>query len=126
MGYGGGGGGYGRSGGGGGYSGGRSGGAGGRSGGGGYGGRGGGGGGGGARKPFELTDGSFTLHPTREKKNERSPDFTGQINLGGELRWISAWEKEGKNGVYFTGQIGDPYEGDGVVAVESRSGGRGE
>jgi hypothetical protein len=107
----------------------RGGGGGGRSGGGGgYGNRGGGGGGGrsggGSNKPFELQDGQFTLHPTRQKKSEKSPDFSGQINLDGDIYWISIWEKEGRNGVYFSGSVGQAYDGDSVVAAKGE--GRGE
>jgi hypothetical protein len=124
MGYGGGGGYGGRGGGRGGYGGGRGGGGAGRSGGGGGGGRGGGGrGGGGSGKPFELKEGQFTLHPTRNKKSDKSPDFSGQINLSGQIYWISVWEKDGRNGTYFSGTVGEEYEGDGVVAAGD---GRGE
>ena len=95
------------------------GGGGGRSGGGGYGNRGGnsgggygnrGGGGGGSKGEFTLKDGQFTLHPNRNKNSDKSPDFNGRINLGGTEHWISVWAKEGRNGEWFSGQIGDVVE----------------
>lgn len=105
MGYGNsGGGGYGNRGGGGGYGGNRGGGGGG---GGGYGNR---GGGGGQKREFTLKDGQFTLHPNRNKNSASSPDFSGRINLGGTEHWISVWVKQGQNGEWFSGQLGDVVE----------------
>lgn len=85
------------------------------------GGRGGGGGGGGNRgdRAFQLKLGQFTLHQTREKRSDKSPDFSGQINLDGRLHWISVWEKEGRNGTYFSGSIGEEYDNaDGRLEAE--------
>lgn len=36
-----------------------------------------------------------------EKKNERGPDYTGKMNVGGTEYRLSAWIKEGKSGNKF-------------------------
>jgi len=48
----------------------------------------------------------FVLFPAREKKNEKSPDMTGEIMLNGKVYYISAWTQE-KNGMrYLSGVVG--------------------
>jgi uncharacterized protein (DUF736 family) len=44
-----------------------------------------------------------TLFKAKEKKGERSPDYTGSININGVEMRLSAWLKESKAGTkYFS------------------------
>jgi len=44
-----------------------------------------------------------TLFKAKEKKSEKSPDYTGTINVGGVEMRLSAWLKESKAGTkYFS------------------------
>lgn len=48
----------------------------------------------------------FVLFPAREKKNEKSPDMTGEIMLDGKIYFLSTWTQE-KNGMrYLSGVVG--------------------
>ena len=43
--------------------------------------------------PFELKPGQGTLHRTNEKKTENSPDYFGEINVGGTVYRLGGWIK---------------------------------
>ena len=48
----------------------------------------------------------FVLFPAREKKQEKSPDMTGEIMIDGKIYYLSAWTQE-KNGMrYLSGVVG--------------------
>jgi len=46
----------------------------------------------------------FALFPN-EKRNDRSPDFSGTLDVNGQKFFIDAWSKEGRNGQFFSGSI---------------------
>ena len=48
----------------------------------------------------------FVLFPAREKKQDKSPDMTGEIMMNGKVYFLSAWTQE-KNGMrYLSGVVG--------------------
>lgn len=42
-----------------------------------------------------------TLGKARERKNDRSPEYTGKLNVEGREYWLSGWVKTGKDGSKF-------------------------
>jgi uncharacterized protein (DUF736 family) len=44
---------------------------------------------------------SGTLFPAEDKKSEKSPDFTGKLNVEGKEYRLSAWKKTSKAGKKF-------------------------
>lgn len=48
----------------------------------------------------------FVLFPAREKKQEKSPDMTGEIMLDGKVYFLSAWKQEKNGNKYLSGIIG--------------------
>ena len=38
------------------------------------------------------------LFKAKEKKSERSPDYTGQVQVAGVEYWVSGWLKNGQIG----------------------------
>ena len=57
---------------------------------------------------YEMKDGSFSLFKNDKKLTEKHPDFKGSIKINGVEHWFDAWTKEGKNGKFISGRIGDP------------------
>lgn len=55
-------------------------------------------------KKFDNTN-RWTLFRNTEKRTENSPDFTGELNVNGELFFLDGWVKEGKNQRFFSGTI---------------------
>lgn len=53
---------------------------------------------------YERRDGDVVVYKEREKRNERGPDWTGTILLGGVEYRISLWEKGGR-GTMLTGKV---------------------
>jgi hypothetical protein len=58
---------------------------------------------------FTQKEGTFSLFKATEKKQEKSPDFTGKAVVNGiELR-LSGWSKKSQSGeVYISGYIEEP------------------
>lgn len=55
---------------------------------------------------YELKDMNFSFFKNNKKEKDTHPDFTGEIKINGEIFWISAWQKQDKNGSpYFSGAI---------------------
>ena len=52
---------------------------------------------------------------TNKKKNEKQPDFTGQINIEGKEWEISGWKKTSAKGTEFT-SLGNMDEPNGMVS----------
>lgn len=48
-------------------------------------------------KQYDNTD-TGALFKNKEKSSDRAPDYQGNINVGGQEFWLSAWLKESKNG----------------------------
>ncbi|NBT61386.1 MAG: hypothetical protein EBT02_06365 [Planctomycetia bacterium] len=55
---------------------------------------------------YEMKDGQFSLFKNIRKETEKHPDYTGSIMVDGREHWLSAWLKDGKNGKFFSGQVG--------------------
>ena len=47
---------------------------------------------------MEKRDNSGVLFRADKKDNDRAPDDKGNITVGGQDYWLSAWIKEGKSG----------------------------
>ena len=45
-------------------------------------------------------DNSGVLFKSDKIENERSPQYKGNITVGGQDYWLSAWIKEGKSGKF--------------------------
>lgn len=45
---------------------------------------------------------SGVLFKNDKATNDRAPQFTGKINVGGKEFRLAAWVKEGKNGKFFS------------------------
>ena len=56
--------------------------------------------------PYEPKEGSFSLFKNDRKTTDKHPDYTGSILIDGKEYWISGWKKEGKRGVFISGQKG--------------------
>jgi hypothetical protein len=51
---------------------------------------------------YELKDGQGSLFKNDRKESENHPDYRGEINVDGQLYWLSAWIKEGKKGKFMS------------------------
>ncbi len=58
---------------------------------------------------FDNTN-SGVLFKNDKPKSDKSPGYTGTININGVDHWLSAWVKEGKKGKFFSLSIGDVKE----------------
>ena len=50
---------------------------------------------------MEKKDNSGVLFKNDKKESEKHPDYKGNITVGGQDYWLSAWIKEGKDGSKF-------------------------
>ena len=48
--------------------------------------------------PYEHNNNSGSMWFSAEKKTEKSPDFRGEINLGGKLHFLSGWNRKTASG----------------------------
>ena len=48
--------------------------------------------------PFELKEGQGTLFKNNRKEKENHPDYTGELNVWGEVHDLSAWIKTAASG----------------------------
>jgi len=49
---------------------------------------------------MEKRDNSGVLFKSDNRDNERAPNYKGNITVGGQDYWLSAWIKEGKSGKF--------------------------
>lgn len=54
---------------------------------------------------YELGTNRWSLFKNTKKNTERSPEYSGSVNIDGELYRINAWVEEGASGKYFSGTI---------------------
>ena len=52
--------------------------------------------------PYEPREGSGVLFPEKEKKSEKSPDFKGNILIGGKPLRLAGRKKVGKHGPFLS------------------------
>ena len=55
---------------------------------------------------YERKDGDFILFKNDRKKEDKHPDYTGDILINGETRFLDCWVKSGAKGEFFTGKVG--------------------
>lgn len=53
-------------------------------------------------KPFVHNPNTGTLFANSNRTSERSPNYTGKINIGGKMYWISGWVKNGQNSQFLS------------------------
>jgi hypothetical protein len=51
---------------------------------------------------FEHKTGRGNMFRNKKKENDNHPDWRGEINIDGKLMEISAWEKQGKGGLFYS------------------------
>lgn len=56
---------------------------------------------------FDLKPDQATLFKNDKKGNQSAPDYTGEINIGGKVRRLAAWIKDGKKGKWMSLSISD-------------------
>lgn len=75
---------------------------------------------------YEQRENSGTLFKNDRKEQPNHPDYKGEINVGGDLYWLSAWIKDGKRGKFMSLSI-KPKEArerpEAVSTVEPSAGG---
>ena len=55
-------------------------------------------------KAFDNTN-RWTLFRNTEKKTDTWPDFSGELNINGELYWLDGWVREGQDKRFFSGTV---------------------
>lgn len=60
----------------------------------------------------------FTLRRNRKPKNEKSPPYTGSINVEGVEYWLNAWVQEREGEKFFSGSIRRKEEQSGTTSAK--------
>jgi uncharacterized protein (DUF736 family) len=70
---------------------------------------------------YELKSGQGSLFKNEQKKEDKHPDYRGEIkDQSGKVWALAAWVKEGKKGKFLSLSMSDPREKpDRVTTVES-------
>lgn len=55
-------------------------------------------------REFDDTN-RWKLFREKEKKSDKHPDFTGEVNIEGTTYRLAGWVQEGKSGRFFTGSV---------------------
>jgi hypothetical protein len=55
-------------------------------------------------KQFDETN-RWKLFRNTEKKGERSPDFSGEVNIDGAIYRLNGWVQEGNGKKFFSGTV---------------------
>lgn len=65
-----------------------------------------------AEGKYEMKDNSFSLFKNKDKKSDKSPDYSGDIMINGKKLKLAAWIKESRSGdKYMNGSVSEPQEG---------------
>ena len=59
---------------------------------------------------FKLRQDHGSLFENENKKSDKSPDYTGRVNLDGIEYWVSAWIVKTPHGSFLSFNIGDSVE----------------
>lgn len=51
---------------------------------------------------YEKREGSGTLFKNDRKETDNHPDYKGDILIGGQEYWLSAWIKQGQKGKFMS------------------------
>jgi hypothetical protein len=55
---------------------------------------------------YERKDGDFILFKNGRKSQDQHPDYSGDILINGETRFLDCWIKTGAKGDFLTGRVG--------------------
>ncbi len=57
---------------------------------------------------LDLKHGTWMLFRNQQREKDSQPEFRGQVCLpDGRMMEMAGWVKEGKNGKFFSGKLGD-------------------
>jgi hypothetical protein len=59
---------------------------------------------------MDLKENSIVIFKNSKKQQEKQPDYTGKLNINGEIKDVSLWVKEGKSGKFFSGPIKEEWK----------------
>jgi len=60
---------------------------------------------------MEIKENQITIFKnTKKAEGSKQPEYTGKLNVGGIIKDVSLWVKEGKNGKFFSGLIKDEWK----------------
>ncbi len=51
---------------------------------------------------YEQRDNSGVLFENDRKEKDTHPDWKGKAMIGGKMYWVSMWNKEGRNGDFYS------------------------
>lgn len=64
---------------------------------------------------YELKPNTFSAFVNDKNGNEKKPDWTGKINVGGEVMRVAIWKRTSQSGIeYLSGVIEEPVKAESV------------